>query len=178
MCLGDAGTVVVSTTGAHHRQQRPAAGPPWNRIAGALGALRVPALPPRCGLRVGDKGKGIYRPISRSLRPHRPAHDGQPRGVLRRVRCDSPATASWSTTGRPGCPLIPARLHFVIHGPEPVVIFGEGGAYDVTLTVTDSAGNSDSKIARHGQVGPTSHARRPACRDGPRVRGSRPRIDP
>ena len=62
VCLGDAGTVVVSTTGALHRLRMPRGGAPSGR---SLPARWAPfeCLPFHrdAVLRVGDKGKGIWQ---------------------------------------------------------------------------------------------------------------------
>ena len=161
VCLGDAGTVVVSTTGALHRA---ADATGWSAFGTGLPARWAPfeCLPfyRDAVLRVGDKGKGIWQADF----PFTPSPIAQPMTANPEVYCagDSVrfachsilvhegATWQWSFDPQPA---------FVSSSTDrnPVVIFGEGGAYDVTLTVTDSAGNSDSKtVPAMIEVGPTS----------------------
>ena len=111
-------------------------------------------------LRVGDKGKGIWQADF----PFTPSPIAQPMTANPEVYCagDSVrfachsilvhqgATWQWSFDPQPA---------FVSSSTDrnPVVIFGEGGAYDVTLTVTDSQGNSDSTtVPAMIEVGPPS----------------------
>ena len=161
VCLGEAGTVVVSTTGAHHRS---ATASGWTSFGTGLPARWAPyeCLPFHrdAVLRVGDKGKGIWQadfpftpePIAQPMtaNPEVYCAGDSVRFACHSILVHEGATWSWSFDPEPA---------FVSSSTDrnPVVIFGEGGAYDVTLTVTDSAGNSDSKtVPAMVEVGPTS----------------------
>ena len=161
VCLGDAGAVVVSTTGAFHRA---AGAGSWTSFGTGLPARWAPfeCLPfYRDGLlRVGDKGKGIWQADF----PFEPAPLAQPMtsntevfcaGDTVRFECHSilnHAGATWQWTFDPQPQFVSSPS-----ARNPVVIFGEGGPYDVALTVTDAAGMSNTQsVAGMVQVGAAS----------------------
>ena len=149
VCLGDAGTVVVSTTGAHHRSSDATT---WTSFGTGLPARWAPfeCLPfyRDAVLRVGDKGKGIWQ----SDFPFVPSPVAQPMTSNPEVYCAGDSVrfachsilehngATWNWSFDPAPDFVSSASV-----KNPVVIFGEGGAYDVTLTVTDADGNSDSR---------------------------------
>ena len=162
VCLGDAGTVVVSTTGAFHRA---ADATEWTSFGTGLPARWAPfeCIPfYRDGvLRVGDKGKGIWE----ANFPFAPSPIAQPMtsnpnvfcaGDTVRFECHSVlnhdgATWQWSFDPMP---------EFVSSTSvrNPVVIFGDAGAFDVSLTVTDGNGLSDTRsVPAMVEVGPLSN---------------------
>ena len=147
VCLGDAGTVVVSTTGAFHRAAD-AAG--WTSFGSGLPARWAPfeCMPFHrdAVLRVGDKGKGIWQADF----PFVPSPIAQPMtanpdvfcaGDTVRFECHSILNhdgAGWAWTFDPAPEFVSS-----LSVRNPMVVFGEGGAYDVSLTVTDGNGLSD-----------------------------------
>jgi PKD repeat protein len=161
VCLGDAGTVVVSTTGAFHRAAD-ASG--WTSFGTGLPARWAPfeCLPFYRDevLRVGDKGKGIWQADF----PFAPSPIAQPMTSNPVVFCagDSVHFDSYSIVVNEGATwtwTFDPQPEFVSSSAvrNPVVIFGQGGDYDVSLTVTDAEGMTDTKsVAGMVQVGPAS----------------------
>ena len=161
VCLGDAGTVVVSTTGAFHRA---ADATVWTSFGTGLPARWAPyeCIPFHrdAVLRVGDKGKGIWQTDF----PFTPTPLAQPMTANPEVYCAGDtvrfdchsilvhAGASWSWTFDPAPEFVSGT-----DVRNPVVVFGAGGAYDVSLTVTDSNGVSSTRsVPGMVQVGPAS----------------------
>ena len=162
VCLGDAGTVVVSTTGAFHRA---AGANSWTSFETGLPARWAPfeCIPFYRDdlLRVGDKGKGIWEADF----PFSPAPIAQPMtanpgvfcaGDTVRFECHSILNhtgASWQWTFDPMPEFISSTSV-----RNPVVIFGDAGAFEVSLTVTDGDGLSDTRtVPAMVEVGPLSN---------------------
>ena len=161
VCLGGAGVVVVTTTGAHFRE---AGATEWSDYATGLPARWAPfeCIPfyRDAVLRVGDKGKGVWQ----TEFPFTPAPLAQPMTANPEVFCAQDTVAfdchsllvhegaswSWSFEPEPS----------YISNPQarnPSVVFGAGGTYDVSLTVTDAEGNTDTRSELGMvQVGPAS----------------------
>ena len=161
VCLGDAGTVVVSTTGAFHQAQGEDV---WTSFGTGLPARWAPfeCLPfyRDAVLRVGDKGKGIWQADF----PFVPAPLAQPMTANAEVYCAGDSVyfechsilvhngASWAWSFDPEPEFVSSTT-----ARNPTVVFGEGGVYDVSLTVTNADGVSDTKsVPGMVEVGPSS----------------------
>ena len=151
VCLGNAGTVVVSQTNAFHRATGENS---WTSFDSGAPALWTPyeCIPfyRDAVLRVGDKGKGIWQADF----PFVPALIAQPMTSNPEVFCPSDTVrfdchsilvhegASWAWNFEPEAIFVSD-----LDSRNPKVVFGESGEYDVTLTITDAEGNSATHTA-------------------------------
>ena len=157
-CIGDEGIVIVTETGGFFRG---ASDGEWTDFSSGMPALWAPyeSVPfYRDGLlRVADKGKGVWE----AEFPWYVAPEAQPMTESPTVYCPADtvdfecyslvmgadASRQWSFSPQPAWISSPSDRH-------PRVVFGNGGSYDVTLTVTDALGNSSTKtVASIVQVG-------------------------
>lgn len=161
-CIGGAGVVVITKTGCFHRATGTNS---WTDFGSGMPALWAPyeAFPfyRDALLRVADKGKGVWEAdFPFSVPPAAQAITKSPQ-----IFCASDsvsfdchsllvhAGASWEWAFSPAPAYISSSTD-----RDPVVVFGSGGSYDVTLTVTDASGASSTQtVPAMVTVGPNSN---------------------